>query len=291
MRIAIYGKEIRENYLPFLSSLLRVLEEKGISVLIYEKFHHFIQQKITLETPVNTFDSTMNMDTVDYLFSIGGDGTILEAVTLLQSHKTPILGINTGRLGFLSSITTDEIHGALTAILNSDFDLDKRSLLCLDTDNQLFGDQNFALNEITVQKQDTSSMITIHVFLDDEFLNSYWADGLIISTPTGSTAYSLSCNGPVVHPDSNNIILTPIAPHNLNVRPLVIPDNKTLTLKIEGRVETFLVTLDSRSIVTNTNLALTIKKCDHQVRLIRLKEHSFLKTLRNKLMWGLDKRN
>ena len=291
MKIAIYGKRITENYLPFIQTLFKTLTDKGVEVLVFEPFYKELIQQTPLDFEIQTFNAYEEISTVNYLFSVGGDGTLLETVALVRESNIPILGINTGRLGFLTSVTTNEIEQAIEDVLEGNFNLDKRTLLNLQTDNNLFGEVNYALNEITLQKTDTSSMITIQVYLGDEFLNSYWADGLIISTPTGSTAYSLSCGGPIILPASGNIIINPIAPHNLNVRPLVIPDDTELTLKIEGRTDNFLVALDSRSLTIPLSVELKIKKANHHINLLRLKNHSFLSTLRTKLMWGLDKRN
>ena len=291
MKIAIYGKDVNEKFLPFLQALFENLNEKKIQALVFHSFYNSFKEKITLKKEAELFYTYNDINHVDYLFSIGGDGTLLETITLVRDNTIPILGINTGRLGFLSNVSTDEVDYAITSIIDNSFDLDKRIGLTLSTENNLFGELNFALNEITLQKKDTSSMITIHAYLDGEFLNSYWADGLIISTPTGSTAYSLSCNGPIILPNSGNIIITPIAPHNLNVRPLVIPDDKELRLEIEGRADNFLVAIDSKSKTLPLSTELTIKKSEHQINLIRLKGHSYLNTLRNKLMWGHDKRN
>jgi len=291
VKIAVYGKKIEDNYLPFIQNLFEKLDGKQIEVLIYKTFHEDLAKSIELDQSLKTFDNYQDLNAVDFLFSIGGDGTLLETITFVRGSNVPILGINTGRLGFLTSVPTEEIEIAINDILTGNYNLDTRTLLSLETENNLFGDNNFALNEITLQKKDTSSMITIQVYLNDEFLNSYWADGLIISTPTGSTAYSLSCNGPIVLPGSGNIIINPIAPHNLNVRPLVIPDDIELTLKIEGRTENFLVALDSRSLTAPLSIELKIRKANHQINLIRLKNFSLLETLRTKLIWGLDNRN
>lgn len=291
MKIAIYSKRLDDNYLPFIKLLFQKLLEKQVEVLVYKTFYEDLSQKFSLDKRLKLFNNSEDIRDVNYLFSIGGDGTLLKTITFVRDNDIPILGINTGRLGFLTSITTEEIENAINDVLAGDFDLDTRTLLSLDTENNLFGDINYALNEITLQKKDTSSMVTIQVYLGDDFLNSYWADGLIISTPTGSTAYSLSCNGPIILPGSGNIIINPIAPHNLNVRPIVIPDNIELTLKIAGRTENFLVALDSRSLTVPLSIELKIKKSAHQINLIRLKKYSFLNTLRTKLNWGFDKRN
>ncbi|MBL4669613.1 MAG: NAD kinase [Flavobacteriales bacterium] len=291
MKIAIYSKKLDDSYLGFIELLLGKLLTKNVEVFVYKDFYKELKQKIKLDSVIKTFTDRNDVAEVDYMFSIGGDGTLLKTITFVRDNNIPVLGINTGRLGFLTSITTDEVDNAINDVLTGDFDLDARTLLEIETEGNLFGDINYALNEITVQKRDTSSMITIQVYLNDDFLNSYWADGLIISTPTGSTAYSLSCNGPIILPRSGNIIINPIAPHNLNARPIVVPDDIELTLKIAGRTENFLVALDSRSITAPLSSELKIKKSSRQINLIRLKNYSFLNTLRSKLNWGLDKRN
>ena len=291
MKIAIYGQRLEDNYLSFIQVLFQDLLNKDVEVVVCEKFYKDLSERIELDNRLKIFKDHLDMDGVNYLFSIGGDGTLLKTITYVRDSNIPIFGINTGRLGFLTSIATEEIEFAIDAILAGDFDLDRRTLLSLETEINLFGEVNYALNEITLQKKDTSSMITIQVYLNGEFLNSYWADGIIISTPTGSTAYSLSCNGPIILPGSGNIIINPIAPHNLNVRPVVVPDDTELTLKIKGRTDNFLVALDSRSLTVPLSMELKITKSSHQINILRLKNHSFLKTLRSKLIWGHDKRN
>ncbi len=291
MKIAIYGQRLEDNYLSFVQDLFQSLLNKDVDVVVCENFYNDLSEKIELDSRLKIFKDHLDMDGVNYLFSIGGDGTLLKTITYVRDSNVPIFGINTGRLGFLTSIATEEMESAIDDILAGDFDLDTRTLLSLETENNLFGEVNYALNEITLQKKDTSSMITIQVYLNGEFLNSYWADGIIISTPTGSTAYSLSCNGPIILPGSGNIIINPIAPHNLNVRPVVVPDDTELTLKIKGRTDNFLVALDSRSLTVPLSMELKITKSSHQINIIRLKNHSFLKTLRSKLIWGHDKRN
>lgn len=291
MKIAIYGRSLSSQYFSFAKELFEVLNEKNIDVIVHERFRAHLSEHITLQENVKSFSSHEEMEGVDYVFSIGGDGTLLEATTFVRQKSIPILGINTGRLGFLTTVTTENISGTIEDILNKSYELDKRSMLNVVGDGKKHDEIDFALNEVTVQKKDTSSMITINVYLDDEFLNAYWADGLIISTPTGSTAYSMSCNGPIILPRSGNIVLTPIAPHNLNVRPLVIPDDSELTLKIEGRTENYLVALDSRSLTVPISTELTIRKSDYYMVLVRLKGYHFLDTLRSKLIWGMDKRN
>jgi NAD+ kinase len=225
------------------------------------------------------------------MISLGGDGNMLDTVTHVRDSGIPILGINYGRLGFLANIGKEELHLAIDAIVNRKYVLEKRTLLHLDADFPLFGDTPYALNEFSIQKKDSSPMIKIHTYLNGEFLNTYWADGLIVSTPTGSTGYSLSCNGPVVFPDSHTFIITPISPHNLNIRPIVIPDNTIISFEVEGRTDGFLTTLDARRQIVPKESQLAIKKENFDINLIRLNENNFLQTLRDKLSWGLDKRN
>ena len=289
MKIAIYGRTLSENYTSFAQDLFSILLEKEIEVLVFHSFYDNLSQIISISDEIETFTSYGDIESVNYLFSIGGDGTLLEATTFVGGTGMPILGINTGRLGFLTTVTTEDIENTINDIIDKKYQLDKRSLLSLESEFPI--KSNFALNEITLLKKDTSSMITINAYIDGEYLNAYWADGLIISTPTGSTAYSLSCNGPIILPRSGNIILTPIAPHNLNVRPLVVPDDVELTLKIEGRTENFLIALDARSLTVPLSVELKIKKSPHYISLIRLEGYDFLDTLRSKLMWGQDKRN
>jgi NAD+ kinase len=233
---------------------------------------------------------TMTGD-LNHVISLGGDGTLLDTVTFVRDKQIPVLGINYGRLGFLASIGKDELHGAVDALVNRTYMLDKRTLLHLDGNIPLFGDTPYALNEITIHKKDTSPMIKIHTYLNGEFLNTYWADGLIVATPTGSTGYSLSCNGPVIFPDSASFVITPVSPHNLNIRPIVVPDDNIISFEIEGRTDGFLCTLDSRRELVDKEVQLAVKKEAFCINLIRLNENNFLQTLRNKLSWGLDKRN
>lgn len=291
MKVAIYSRELSESTVEFVQELLQKLHQNQIEVFVYQTFFDFLQKNAISTENVFQFKSHQDLNQVDFLFSIGGDGTLLETITLIRNTNIPVMGINTGRLGFLSTIATNELDLAISSILKKEYYFDERTLLSLEMKGNPFEAYNKALNEITIQKKDSSSMITIHAYLDGKFLNTYWADGLIISTPTGSTAYSLSCNGPIVLPNSGNIILTPIAPHNLNVRPMVIPDDIELTLKVEGRTENFLVAIDSRSVTVPLVSELKIKKSRQKINLLRLKGHDYLNTLRNKLMWGVDKRN
>lgn len=291
MKIAIYSQEFSEKHLPFLESLISKVIVNNYYLTIASSFHSYLKEQISLPEKVECFSEVESLSDIDFVFSIGGDGTLLKTIPLIVENDIPVMGINTGRLGFLSTISPDEIDMALTSIKNAQYYFESRTLLELSMMDSPFSQFDLALNEITIQKTDSSSMITIRAYLDGKYLNTYWADGLIISTPTGSTAYSLSCNGPIVLPDSGNIILTPIAPHNLNVRPFVIPDNIEVTLKVESRSENYLVAMDSKSISIPCAAEIKIKKSDSGMRLLRLNEHDYLNTLRNKLMWGADKRN
>ena len=293
MKIAIYGQFYNKNSLIYIDSLLDVLMKKSISFYIESKFYQAILDEHPEIDPAK-YKSFKTLDTsFDLLISIGGDGTILRAITYVKDLNIPIVGINSGRLGFLATIQKNEIEKAVTEIINGNFKISERNLLSIETTpkNNTLTELNFALNEITVSRKNTTSMITVETHLNDEYLTSYWADGLIVSTPTGSTGYSLSCGGPVIIPEANNFILTPIAPHNLNARPLVIPDTTEIKLKISGREDNYLVSLDSRIATLENNTTVIIKKANFTIKMIELHDESFLVTLRKKLLWGEDKRN
>lgn len=292
MKVAIYGRLLNTRHIPYINELLDELHKLKADCIIYEPFFNFIKQKSVKSIHYDkTFTSSHEIKgKVDFLFSIGGDGTILDTITLVQESEIPVMGINTGRLGFLSSVSINEISNALNLLHKGQYTLDKRALLRLETNRSLFGDVNYALNELTIHKKDSSSMIIIHTYLNGEYLNSYWADGLIIATPSGSTGYSLSCGGPIIVPQSENFVITPIAPHNLNVRPIVVSDKNVISLEVEGRSNYFLASLDSRSITIDASIQLAVRKEDFGMNLIRLNDENFLNTLRNKLMWGLDAR-
>ena len=289
MRIAIYGKNSATANAQTVNTLVERLSAAGAHITI----SHHLQNLPGLIVGSNISFFTTHADITDcnYLISIGGDGTLLDATTLVRNTGIPILGLNTGRLGFLTEFSKTEIAEAAQALIDKNFSIDSRSLLKVETPENDYDGYPYALNELTVHKKDTTSMITVNVFMNDLLLNSYWADGLIISTPTGSTAYSLSCGGPILTPESENFVITPIAPHNLNVRPLVIPDNCVLRLEVESRSNDFLASLDSRSEGLSTTEAITVSKANFNINLIRRPSQDFLSTLRNKLMWGLDKRN
>ncbi|MEJ5962734.1 NAD kinase [Pedobacter immunditicola] len=292
MRIAIYGREFSATVLPFVQEVFDSLEEHQIQPIVFEKFYDFVIGKVILPESIATFnDSASLVGQADLLISLGGDGTLLDTLALVRNSGIPVIGINFGRLGFLASVNKDDIRKAIEALLNKEFSLDKRSLLRIESENNLFGEENFALNDITIHRRDDSAMMLINAYMDNEFINSYWADGLIIATPTGSTAYSLSCGGPIIFPSSQSFVITPVAPHNLNVRPLVIPDHVNLTFEVEARSAKFLVSCDSRTETVDKGVKIRLNKADFHVNLVRLNEESYLTTLRNKLLWGIDTRN
>lgn len=291
--IFIFGREFDEGFRQPFRLLLSRLNEYGVKVMIFKPLKQFVEswtnEDFSFSGVFQTYEDLTGLQGI--MFSIGGDGTFLEAITLVRDLPIPLAGINSGRLGFLADISQDEILVAVDSILQNKAGMDERVLLNVDIDKPVFGPLNFALNEITVHKRDDSSMIKIIAFLDGQFLNIYWADGLIVATPTGSTAYSLSVGGPLVLPDSQNFVLSPIAPHNLTVRPLVFKDSMKLTLQIESRSGSLLLSADSRSVVIEDRLELNIYKAPFAIRTYRLKGHNFYHTLRTKLMWGADRRN
>ncbi len=293
MKVALYGRPSNNNTSEQVHSLFQKLNEYKTEIIIHEPLYKFLKQKIQISGAIKTFNShaDLNKD-IDVMLSLGGDGTLLETLNFVRDSGIPVLGINTGHLGFLANVAQTEIKVAIEALLNKKFSIEQRTMISVSAaNNNLFGDINYGLNELTIFKKDSSSMITIHTYINGDFLNSYFADGLIIATPTGSTAYSLSCGGPLVMPGSQNFVITPIAPHNLNVRPLVISDNNILTIKVEGRSSHYRATLDSRNEVIDTSVELTVKKADCHLQLIKLENQNFFNTIRNKLLWGLDKRN
>jgi NAD+ kinase len=292
MKIGIYGRKFNNSVLPYIQQVFDCLVEWKVEVLIYQDFYDFVKDKLFLPKQFGSFKTCHDLkDHVEVMISLGGDGTMLDTVTLVRDSGIPMIGINFGRLGFLASINKEGIKSAIEGLVNKKFSLDTRSLLKIESNLDLFGDLNFALNDVTILKRDTSAMILIHCYLNGEFLNSYWADGLIIATPTGSTAYSLSCGGPIVFPRSGNFLITPISPHNLNVRPIILSDQNVLTFEVEGRSSKYLVSCDSRTEITGSDIKINIKRADFDINLVRLNNESYLSTLRNKLLWGIDTRN
>ena len=294
MKVAIYGQYYQNSTEPIIRDIFVFFNENNVEMVIEESFLKLLYEKQLIKKEYKTFQSHTELDaSFDIMISIGGDGTILRAATLVRDSGIPILGINAGRLGFLAMVQKDEIAVFLQLIIEKKYTISERTLISLTgkPDIPEISDINFAMNEISVSRKDTTSMITIETYLNDEFLNSYWADGLIISTPTGSTGYSLSCGGPILTPNVSSLVITPIAPHNLNARPLVIPDDTVIRLKVTGREEHYLVSLDSRIASVKNESELTIRKTPFKIKMVEIHEETFLKTLRNKLLWGEDKRN
>ena len=292
MKIAVYGRQFNDPVvIPYIQQVFDILNQHKVEVFVLPQLHTFLQDNIKT-APYTVLENTDNIKgVVDLFLTLGGDGTLLDMVTVIRDSCIPVIGINFGRLGFLASINKSDIAAAIHAVVNKEFTLDSRELLSLESEQDVFGKDNFALNDITIHKRDDSAMITTHVFLDQEFLNSYWGDGIIISTSTGSTAYSLSCGGPIIFPQSNSIVLTPNAPHNLNVRPVVLPETSVLAFDVECRSSNYLISCDSRTAVIDKTMRFLVKKAGFRLNLIRLNNESYLSTLRNKLLWGLDVRN
>ncbi len=294
MKLAIYGKYFKDEKFVEIQHFFDALLEREIPFCIYRKYYDdCIRNGLHLPIGLKTFGDGDDFEPTqyDFLISIGGDGTILSCVEILKDAPVPVVGINTGRLGFLASVAADDAVNLLDELEKGHFSIDKRTLLELSSDKNMFGGVKYALNDFVIHKKDSSSMITIHTYINGEFLNSYWSDGLIISTPTGSTGYNLSCGGPILYPASQSFVITPIAPHNLNVRPMIISDQNVISFEVEGRGSTFLATLDSRSESINNQTQLAIKKADFCLNLVRMNGDDYLQTLREKLMWGYDNRN
>lgn len=292
MLIALYNRVFEESDIPVMQHLLTVLKQHNVRIILYKEFYEALQHHIHFETTPVLFSSRNDIPaTTDCMISLGGDGTMLDTVSFVGGSDIPILGINLGRLGFLADVQENEIDKALQALLRGSFSVEKRTLLQLDSSVPLFEGMPFALNEFTLHRKDSSQMIRIHTYLNGEFLNTYFADGLIVSTPTGSTGYSLSCSGPVVFPQSSAFVITPVAPHNLNIRPIVVPDDYVISFEVEGRTDNFLCTLDARMESITKEVQIAVKKASFNVSLLKLDEHYFLKTLRQKLYWGIDTRH
>lgn len=292
MKVAIYSRGGQSIQSGDLLNLKEALDKENITPIFYKDLNDQLVEAFASQVHFDTFGHAKDLDeSIDAMISLGGDGTLLDTVCLVKDKKIPVLGINYGRLGFLASLGKDKLDEAFQALKHRSYVLDKRGLLHLDASIPMFGDEPFALNEFTIHKREFSPMIKIHTYLNGEFLNTFWSDGLIVSTPTGSTGYSLSCNGPVVFPDSESFVITPIAPHNLNIRPIVVPNNNVLSFEVEGRTEDFICTLDSRKEVVTKDVQLAIRKENFCFNLIRLNENNFLRTLREKLTWGFDTRN
>jgi NAD+ kinase len=292
MKIAIFGLAYQSPVTPYVEQLFQLLRTSDVEIWVYKDFDDFLSGQMEMGERLHFSHRSELPPDIAFMLSLGGDGTMLSAVSLLRDSEIPVTGINLGRLGFLASINKESIEPALKALMNQEYTIQKRTLLSVSAEGvDLFGGDSFALNDVTILKRGSSAMITVSVYLNDELLNAYWADGLIFATPTGSTAYSLSCGGPIILPGSGNFLITPISPHNLNVRPMVISDSDVLTVTIESRSANFLLSCDSRTADLPSSAVLKISKADFHINLIRLKNESFFSTLRQKLLWGLDTRN
>lgn len=292
MRIALYGKAFGSDYDELMRDVLTILHNNNVEILVYKPFWDNIQHCFDEVVEYKLFNSSDDIkDNVDMLFSFGGDGTILDSVPLIRDSGIPVLGINTGNLGFLSSVSTKETCESVKKILAGEYVIENRTMLQIEDKDDIFKGINFSLNEISVCRKDNGSLIVINVYIDDVFLNTYWADGLLIATPTGSTAYSMSVGGPIMTPNTNSFLLTPVAAHNLSVRPLVIPDGSVVKIKVDGRCDTFALGLDSRIFFVNKSMEIVIKKTLFSFNMVKLPGKDFFTKIRNKLLWGNDIRN
>lgn len=295
MQVAVYSQVLKTTDIPFVQELISALAANNISTYVYAPYLKMLRDaELKFPKQVGAFENHLDfrVKQFEFVITLGGDGTILKATNLVRDCAVPIVGINLGRLGFLASIEKSMITETIELLKAGYYDVEEREMLKLESETGLFGDLPYALNDFTLLKRDTSSMITIHTYVNGDYLNSYWADGLIVATPTGSTGYSLSCGGPIVFPGSGNFVITPVAPHNLNVRPIVISDDSVVSFEVEGRADNFLCTLDSRhEVIDETQAPIAIKKGDYSTRLVRIKDRSFLHTIRGKLHWGHDSRN
>jgi NAD+ kinase len=292
MKVAVYGRKPEKSNIEYIKQLFDMLHKHEFEVYVHKDFSGFLEQYNNYKPIFKEVFSGYHdiRRDIDFVISMGGDGTFLDTLSLVRDSNIPVIGINSGKLGFLASISKENIGEAIKALYDKQYIIEERSLLEIFSDNEIFPDFNYALNDMTIQKKG-SEMITIHVYIDNQFLNTYWADGLIIATPTGSTAYSLSAGGPILLPNTSNFIISPISPHNLTIRPIVIPDDSEILLKPEGRCSKYLVSTDHRSKIIDKTINITIKKAPYKMRVLRLKGTSFYSTLRNKLMWGMDRRN
>jgi NAD+ kinase len=292
MNVAIYSQKVNRHNLPYFKEIIDIFNDFGWNPVFEKELKEQLVAKMDLSATADEFSSHQDFHSgIDLTMSIGGDGTFIKSVGFIRDSGVPILGINTGRLGFLANISKDQIQQTMEQVKAKNYDFQKRSLLRIQTEENIFGEDNFALNELTLQKKDTASMITVHASLDNKYLNSYWADGLIVSTPTGSTAYNLSCGGPIITPGCQVHILTPIAPHNLNVRPVVVPDHMPIKLKIEGRDRKCLISLDGVSKNIRQDEEIIVTKAEFMINVVKFESNNFLDTIRNKMMWGIDARN
>ncbi len=292
MKIGLFGKSFSNDSTVYLQQLIDKLKDVNCNLIIFEPFFEKIKNKVSIHSAIETFATHEELkESTDILFSVGGDGTLLDTIDYVRDSEIPVLGVNLGRLGFLSSISRDEILAAIDKVVAGNYYLDQRTLLMLTSPDNLFGELNYALNELSVTKTNTNSLAVISVYVDGVFLNTYWADGLIVATPTGSTAYSLSCYGPILSPGSENFVITPIASHNLTVRPIVIPDSSTIRLKVGGRNTHYQIGLDSKYETIANTVELIINRAGFKINLIQLANKDFYSNIREKLLWGKDQRN
>jgi len=291
MKVALHGLALKPEFFLEVKSLFLALARHNFEIFVTKQFDKQIRAHSNLVTPYWVLENKKEMAKMDFMISIGGDGTLLDAVCQVGNLEIPILGLNTGRMGFLATVATGSIDQAISHLADQNYQIESRALISLQQSKKLFNGLNFALNEFTIHKRDTSSMITVHTFIDGKYLNSYWADGLIVATPTGSTGYSLSCGGPLISPEAKNLVITPVSPHNLNVRPIIVSDESEISFTIEGRTEKFLISLDSRSTSVSSEVKLSVKKEVFEAKLVKLPNYHFFDTLRQKLNWGFDMRN
>jgi len=292
MKIAVYGRQFNDQaVLPYIQQVFDSLSLHSVEIYVHHQLNKYLAGKIdtVIYNVLNEGDQIKGF--IDVFITLGGDGTLLDMVSVIRDSGVPVIGLNFGRLGFLASVNKSDIASAIHAVVNNQYTLDGRGLLTVESELNILGLDNFALNDITIHKRDDSAMITTNMFLDGEFLNSYWGDGIIIATATGSTAYSLSCGGPIIFPESNSIVVTPVAPHNLNVRPIVLPDSSVLSFEVESRSSKYILSCDSKTEIIDKPLRFKVQKAKFELNLIRLSNESYLSTLRNKLLWGLDARN
>jgi NAD+ kinase len=292
MKIAVYGRQFNdEAALPFIQQVFDSLSLHSVDIYVHHQLNHYLSGKISTGAYSVLNEGDQIKGVIDAFITLGGDGTLLDMVSVIRDSGVPVIGINFGRLGFLASVNKSDIAAAIHAVVNKQYTLDGRGLLSVESELNILGIDNFALNDITIHKRDDSAMITTNMFLDGEFLNSYWGDGIIIATATGSTAYSLSCGGPIIFPESNSIVVTPVAPHNLNVRPIILPDSSILSFEVESRSSNYILSCDSKTEIIDKKMRFKVQKAGFELNLIRLNNESYLSTLRNKLLWGLDARN
>lgn len=291
MKFCVYGKKFDPEFTRHVQYLIDSLVRRGVQIVIYKPFKNFLENSIALNDRIGEFEHHGQIADSDFLISVGGDGTLLDTAAFIRDSGIPVLGVNTGRLGFLSLVDVGEIENAIEALINGNFSLDKRALIQVRCNGEPISEFPYALNDITLLNKDRGSMISVQAMVNDQYVCTFWADGLIVATPTGSTAYSLSCGGPIVAPDSNNIILTPIAPHNLTMRPIILPNSNKVTLRAEGRSKEFVITVDSRSYEIGPETEIELKKARFEMNLVSLEGQNFFNTIRKKMGWGLDKRN